>query len=412
MHFSPIVSENKKVCGILSTSFNLDKQYLDKVAKITGVEITFFNQTQVLSSSEENKNEIETIKNEFNSSKSKYNNYENDITWTSQNGYYHAFKLKPNLVNENVIGVLSISNKENDYVFNTYKVFIILLGIGIFILSIILSSFGAAGITKNLKKLEKNAATLSSGNLDVHIIAKGNDEVSRLAKSFETMRNAIQKLISNLKETNISYQRFLPKEFIDILNKDDIRKITLGDYLELEMTILFSDIRSYTKLSESLTPKENFEFINDYLKLVAPIIKKNGGFIDKYIGDGLMALFPNQSYQAFQSALEILHEIKKQNSENEYSLLDELKIGIGLNTGKVIIGIVGEENRLNATVIGDAVNTAARIQNMTKEIKTDLLLSGSTFEEFTATEKEHIDYVGEFSLKGKNEKVKLYKVKE
>lgn len=412
MHFSPIVSENKKVCGILSTSFNLDKQYLDKVAKITGVEITFFNQTQVLSSSEENKNEIETIKNEFNSSKSKYNNYENDITWTSQNGYYHAFKLKPNLVNENVIGVLSISNKENDYVFNTYKVFIILLGIGIFILSIILSSFGAAGITKNLKKLEKNAATLSSGNLDVHIIAKGNDEVSRLAKSFETMRNAIQKLISNLKETNISYQRFLPKEFIDILNKDDIRKITLGDYLELEMTILFSDIRSYTKLSESLTPKENFEFINDYLKLVAPIIKKNGGFIDKYIGDGLMALFPNQSYQAFQSALEILHEIRKQNSENEYSLLDDLKIGIGLNTGKVIIGIVGEENRLNATVIGDAVNTAARIQNMTKEIKTDLLLSGSTFEEFTATEKEHIDYVGEFSLKGKNEKVKLYKVKE
>ncbi len=412
MHFSPIVSENKKVCGILSTSFNLNKEYLDKLAKITGVNISFFNTRQLLSSSEDNKTELEILQNEYQTFKTKFINFDNEVTWTSKNGYYYAFKLKPNLVNENVIGILSISNKENEYVFNTYKVFIILLGVGIFILSIILSSFGASGITKNLKKLEKNAATLSSGNLDAQITTYGNDEVSRLAKSFETMRNSIKKLITNLKDTNISYQRFLPKEFIDILNKDDIKKITLGDYLELEMTILFSDIRGYTRLSESLTPKENFEFINDYLKLVAPIIKKNGGFIDKYIGDGLMALFPNQSYQALQAALEILHAIKKQNTEDEFSLLDDLKIGIGLNTGKVLIGIVGEENRLNATVIGDTVNTAARIQNMTKDIKTNLLLSESTFEAFSSAEKENIEYVGEFNITGKNEKVKLYKVKE
>ncbi|MGY3804344.1 adenylate/guanylate cyclase domain-containing protein [Pigmentibacter ruber] len=409
IHLSPVISENKKVCGILSTTFNLDRKYLQKIAKITGVDISFFSESQMLSSSIEDENEIEIIKKEFGHLKNEKNK-ENDKTWTSKNGYYHAFKFKPNLVNENVTAFLSISNKENEYVFNTSKIFILILGLGIFLLSVILSSFGAAGITKGLKKLEKNATTLSAGNLDVPIVSYGTDEVSKLAKSFEIMRNSIKNLIQNLKETNLSYQRFVPKEFIDILNKDDIRKILLGDFLEQEMTILFSDIRGYTKLSESLTPKENFEFINDYLKLVAPIIKEHGGFIDKYIGDGLMALFPNEAFQAFKASQKILTAIKQQNSENQYSIFGEVNIGIGLNTGKVVIGIVGEEKRLNATVIGDAVNTASRIESMTKEVKTELLISESTFKSFDAEEKQLVEFAGEFSVKGKDEKLKLYKL--
>ena len=179
IHLSPVISENKKVCGILSTTFNIDRKYLEKIAKITGVDISFFNQTQLLTSSIEDKNEIEIIKKEFENLKQekiKLSN-ENDKTWSSNNGYYYAFKFKPNLVNENVTDFLSIPNKENEYVFDTSKIFILILGLVIFILSVILSSFGAAGITKGLKKLEKNAATLSAGNLDVPIVSYGTDEV-------------------------------------------------------------------------------------------------------------------------------------------------------------------------------------------------------------------------------------------
>lgn len=409
MNFSPIYAENKKICGILSTSFILDNNYLESIARGNSVNITILTKQNLLSSSISDKTEVSLITQEFNRIYTQGNSVDFGFNWFAKNSYFLVFKIKPTLVNEPVYAVLSISNAENEYIFQTSKVFIILLGIGIFILAIILSTLGAAGITKGLKKLEKNAGMLSAGNLDTKINATGNDEVAKLARSFEAMRHSMKDLIMNLKETNLSYQRFVPKEFIDILSKDDIRKVTLGNYLEQEMTILFSDIRGYTHIAEKLTPQENFEFINEYLKLIAPIIKKHGGFIDKYIGDGLMALFPNQATKALQAALEILEQLKQEHTENAYSLFAELKIGIGLNTGKVVIGIVGEENRLDATVIGDAVNTAARIESLTRELNTDLLLAASTYNALTDEEKKRMNFAGEFTLKGKQEKVGIYK---
>jgi class 3 adenylate cyclase/HAMP domain-containing protein len=285
-----------------------------------------------------------------------------------------------------------------------------LFGIFIIIISLIVSTFIASGITKGIKKLEKNAAALASGKLDVLIDTRSKDEIGMLAKSFDTMRKSVKQLIFNLNETNASYQRFIPKEFIDILNKDDIKRVKLGDYLELNMTVLFSDIRDFTSMSEKLTPKENFEFINSFLKFIAPIIKKQGGFIDKYIGDGIMALFPNESYHAILASREIVNELKNWNESRILNNKIPLKIGIGLNSGKVIIGIIGEEKRMDATVIGDTVNIASRVESMTKILNCSILMTEKTYHLLTEEQKQNMENMGEHKVKGKAESLMLYKI--
>ena len=408
INISPIISAKQKVCGILSTSISLDNKFLEKAARLTGVDISFFSKDKLISSSIDDVNEKNIITKEF--EMNKITNNEKDKSWVSNNSYYLLFQIKSKSTDNKLYSLLSISNKENVYVFDSVKRFIILFGIFIIIISLIVSTFIASGITKGIKKLEKNAAALASGKLDVLIDTRSKDEIGMLAKSFDTMRKSVKQLIFNLNETNASYQRFIPKEFIDILNKDDIKRVKLGDYLELNMTVLFSDIRDFTSMSENLTPKENFEFINSFLKFIAPIIKKQGGFIDKYIGDGIMALFPNESYNAILASREIVNELKNWNESRVLNNKIPLKIGIGLNSGKVIIGIIGEEKRMDATVIGDTVNIASRVESMTKTLNCSILMTEKTYHLLTEEQKQNMENMGEHKVKGKAESLMLYKI--
>ncbi|KAB8040972.1 HAMP domain-containing protein [Silvanigrella paludirubra] len=408
INISPIISAKQKVCGILSTSISLDNKFLEKTARLTGVDISFISKDKLISSSIDDVNEKNIITKEF--EMNKITNNEKDKSWVSNNSYYLLFQIKSKSTDNKLYSLLSISNKENVYVFDSVKRFIILFGIFIIIISLIVSTFIASGITKGIKKLEKNAAALASGKLDVLIDTRSKDEIGMLAKSFDTMRKSVKQLIFNLNETNTSYQRFIPKEFIDILNKDDIKRVKLGDYLELNMTVLFSDIRDFTSMSENLTPKENFEFINSFLKFIAPIIKKQGGFIDKYIGDGIMALFPNESYNAILASREIVNELKNWNESRVLNNKIPLKIGIGLNSGKVIIGIIGEEKRMDATVIGDTVNIASRVESMTKTLNCSILMTEKTYHLLTEEQKQNMENMGEHKVKGKAESLMLYKI--
>jgi class 3 adenylate cyclase len=97
--------------------------------------------------------------------------------------------------------------------------------------------------------------------------------------------------------------RFIPREFLDKLERESLADVKLGDHVEHEMTVFFSDIRDFTFLSESLTPQQNFSFLTSYLRNVTPIIRKNGGFVDKYLGDGVMALFPGDAADAVRASV-------------------------------------------------------------------------------------------------------------
>ncbi|NEP86574.1 MAG: adenylate/guanylate cyclase domain-containing protein [Okeania sp. SIO2C2] len=142
--------------------------------------------------------------------------------------------------------------------------------------------------------------------------------------------------------------------------------------------ILFSDIRDFTTISEQMTPEENFAFINQYLSYMEPQIQKYGGFIDKYIGDAIMALFPNSADDAVQGAIAMLEQLKTYNSERQQRNLKAVHIGIGLHTGTLILGTVGGFGRMDGTVIGDAVNLSSRVEGLTKTYGVSFLITHQT----------------------------------
>ena len=174
------------------------------------------------------------------------------------------------------------------------------------------------------------------------------------------------------------------------------------------MTILFCDIRNFTTISEKLTPLENFAFINDFFKRAEPIITKYHGFIDKYIGDAIMALYPTTADDALKSAIALLNNLKELNLGRDHK--ESVKIGIGLNTGLLMLGTVGDEHRMEGTVISDAVNIASRIEDLTKKFETSLLISEESYRRLQDPKQFSIRCIGDWDLKGKTKSVTVYEV--
>jgi two-component system, sensor histidine kinase ChiS len=206
------------------------------------------------------------------------------------------------------------------------------------------------------------------------------------------------------------FKKFVPRQFLEMLNKDSLIDIQLGDQVQKEMTILFGDIRSFTNLCEDLTPAETFEFINTYLNKVSPAVRKHNGFIDKYIGDGIMALFPESADDALHSAIEMLRQVSQLNRERLSRSLEPLRIGIGLHSGLLILGIVGEEERLSGTVISDSVNLASRIEQLTKFYGASILISEETFSRLTHAEAYHFRILDHARVKGKKDLVLVVQI--
>jgi class 3 adenylate cyclase/putative methionine-R-sulfoxide reductase with GAF domain len=229
---------------------------------------------------------------------------------------------------------------------------------------------------------------------------------SNLQKALEQEKRARQEQV----ELNIAYRRFVPHEFLQYLNRLSITDVQLGDQSLMEMTVLFSDIRSFTTLSEKMTPEENFLFINAYLKQMEPIVNTYKGFIDKYIGDAIMALFNTGADDALQAAISMQLKISEYNVRRKRNGYEQMRVGIGLNTGPVILGIVGGHNRMEGTVISDAVNLASRIEDLNKFYGSDLLISDKTYQNLKEPDRYHIRAIGRVKVKGKSEYVTVHEV--
>jgi two-component system sensor histidine kinase ChiS len=176
------------------------------------------------------------------------------------------------------------------------------------------------------------------------------------------------------------------------------------------MTILFSDIRSFTSLSERMTPQENFNFINAYLSRVSPIIREYGGFIDKYIGDAVMALFAGPPSNAVQAAIEMQHAVARFNSRRQEKGELPIRIGIGLHRGSVMLGTVGEAKRMEGTVISDAVNLASRLEGLTKLYGASIIVSEHTLSSLDQSAQYQFRFLDKVQVKGKKEAVSVYEI--
>ena len=213
-----------------------------------------------------------------------------------------------------------------------------------------------------------------------------------------------------LSETELAYGRFVPRRFLTLLGVDDIRKVRLGQQVEQSMTILFSDIRDFTSLSESMSPQENFNFLNSYLMQMEPVITAHGGIIDKYIGDAIMALFPTSPDDALRCSQAMLAKLDEYNAGRARAGYRPITIGIGINTGIVILGTVGGEGRMDGTVIGDAVNLAARLERMTKEYQVPVLISEYTLCNLENAKPWSIRFIDRTHVRGKHDDQSVYEV--
>lgn len=261
-----------------------------------------------------------------------------------------------------------------------------------------------------LLTLRGEAGAIAGGDLERPIAnTQRRDEIGSLAASFDSMRGAVRRTIVDLKQTNLSIERFVPLAFLDRIGKPSIVHVALGDNTRKEMTILFSDIRNFTTLSEAMTPDENFDFINRYLENMGPVIRAHNGFIDKYIGDAIMALFDDPD-DAVRASLTMFETLERYNEARRQQGGDPVAIGIGLNTGSLMLGTIGEQHRMDGTVISDAVNLASRIESLTKTYKVGILISQFTYERLADASAYDIRLVDTVTVKGKSQPVSIYQV--
>ncbi|MDX8400385.1 MAG: hemerythrin domain-containing protein [Gallionellaceae bacterium] len=221
---------------------------------------------------------------------------------------------------------------------------------------------------------------------------------------------AHQQALKLLQETETAYSRLVPHQLLNLLEVKSIVDVKLGDQVERKMTIMFSDIRDFTPLSESMTPTENFEFINSYLSQMEPVIGKHRGIIDKFIGDAILALFAHDADDAVSGAIAMLERLNYYNAGRIRAGYTPIQIGIGLNTGMVMIGTVGGINRMDSTVIGDAVNLTARLQEATKTYHAPLIISQNVLYELASVDQYHIRFLDRIRVKGKSQPLSIYEV--
>ena len=282
------------------------------------------------------------------------------------------------------------------------------------IITVILTSLSSLLLGNMFVKpiLELNKVVLQFGAKDFTARAKiqSTDEVGLLSNNFNSMAETIVDYDLKINELLNSMRRFVPFEFLNFLDKKSITEISLGDQVNQEMTVFFSDIRSFTKLSESMTPRETFNFINSYLKRMGPLVRENKGFIDKYIGDSIMAIFPTDPDYALLAGISIRKELVLYNSQRLSYGYPPIHIGIGIHTGNLMLGTIGESQRMDTTVIADSVNLASRIEGLTKFYGVTTIITEITKSKLKNPDQFNMRFIGLVQVVGKEESVPIYEV--
>lgn len=275
----------------------------------------------------------------------------------------------------------------------------------------IMSLFLANRISRPISAITGAVGVITKGDLDIKIEKQeSSKELSDLSSGISQMKDSIKDRINDIQIINSSYERFVPKEFLTLLEKKSIMDVSIGDSTSLKMSVLFSDMRDFTSISENMSPKENFDFLNNYLESMTPAINNNNGFIDKYIGDAVMALFPTSAEDSVKAALEMNKELINFNAARTLSGGETVNMGVGIHIGQLVLGTIGRETRMETTVISDTVNASARLESLNKIYGTNVLISGVVRNELSQTTQKMCRLIDRTQVKGKSEFLDVYEV--
>jgi class 3 adenylate cyclase len=226
-----------------------------------------------------------------------------------------------------------------------------------------------------------------------------------LSQKMRTLENEIKRMMQ-------MFRLFVPDQVLDRIAKAGIDSIKLGSAEEGTASILFSDIRSFSTIAEELTPGDTLGYLNAFMQRMTPVIQRHNGFVNQFVGDAIMAIFytSTHSYDAVNSALDMRRTLNEFNIEREKRGEKPIEIGIGINTGRVIVGTIGSETRMESAVIGDAVNLGSRIEQLTKRYRVGILITDNNYLELPDRERYCSREVDIVQVKGKNKVVTLYEI--
>jgi class 3 adenylate cyclase len=225
------------------------------------------------------------------------------------------------------------------------------------------------------------------------------------AQAFISIENA--KLYADQQCLIEAQRRFVPSEFLESLHRPDIASVEPGEYVAKTMSILFADLRNFTPLAERLDPRTVIELLNGFFVIMEPEISRVGGFIDSFDGDRIKALFNDPSDAPVRAGIGMSRALEQLNRRSGQP---QLQMGIGINTGFMVLGVVGGNNRMQCSFIGDTANLASRIEQLTKVYRARLLISEYTFRGMKDPSAFAIRMVDRVSVKGKNNGVEIYEI--
>lgn len=267
-----------------------------------------------------------------------------------------------------------------------------------------------ASVLTPVAKLLAGVQRVERGDLTGRIDVRTNDELGRLAQAFDAMVTSIREARESLERVNRAAFRFVPREFVRTLGHESIVDVQLGDETARTMTVMFADIRSFTTLCESMTPEETFAFVNALLARLGPAVRRHGGFIDKYLGDAVMALFDGGAENALAAAIDMRAALAEFNAERVAAGEEPIRIGIGLHRGDLMLGIVGEEERIDGTVLADAVNIASRLEGLTKRYGATIVTSRETLDALPADHGFDLRLLERVRIKGREAPLEVHEV--
>ncbi|TGL64673.1 adenylate/guanylate cyclase domain-containing protein [Leptospira sarikeiensis] len=231
-----------------------------------------------------------------------------------------------------------------------------------------------------------------------------------LSSRYRDLYREKEKLSDRLQRLNETYSRFVPISFLEFLGKEKLEDMRPGDQIKKEMTILFADIRSFTEISESLDSKESFELLNSYISEMEPLILSNKGFVDKYFGDAIMALFPESSDNAVAAAISMQKRLLEYNQKRMDSGNRAIRVGIGIHTGSLMMGLVGSGDRMESTVISDAVHLASKLEALNKYYGSNILISEDTHRKLNSPDLFLIRSLDKLRFRGKSRIQTIYEI--
>ena len=280
------------------------------------------------------------------------------------------------------------------------------------VIAMIVGTFLSRRLTNPILQLNTAVKDITAGHWQQRAAFNRTDELGELADSINTMAAQIQQSFEQIEEQSHAFSRFFPPEYLRFLNTESVQEVKLGDYISKEMTVLFSDIRGFTSKAESMRPRQTFRFINTYLQRISPLVRAHNGFVVKFIGDGMMAIFPFAVEDAIDSAIAQFQGIRDYNQQitADSRKTFEIEIGIGMHTGHVMAGMIGEPDRIQPDAISDTVNLAARLEGLSKVYGASLIISETVRQRLQNPDRYHLRFLDRVIVKGRTQSIAIYEV--